>query len=156
MKAEVTWRDELTFLARTENKSELTLRSGGSEGDAGSLRPMELIALGLAGCTAMDVISILQKKHQQVTEFQVQVHAERANDHPRVFTHIVLEYHITGNNVDEAAVLRSIELSAAKYCPAQAMLSPVVPIELNYKIYEVNDQGDQILQTIGEYKPEDM
>jgi putative redox protein len=154
MKAEVTWRDELTFLARTESKSELTLRSGGSEGDAGSLRPMELIALGLAGCTAMDVISILQKKHQQVTEFQVQVHTERANDHPRVFTHIVLEYHITGNNVVEAAVLRSIELSATKYCPAQAMLSPVVPIELKYFIYEANSDGDKLLKITGEYRTE--
>jgi putative redox protein len=112
---------------------------------------MELIALGLAGCTAIDVSSILQKKRQQVIDLKVHFSAERANDHPRVFTHITLEYHITGNNVDENAVLRSIGLSATKYCPVQAMLSPVVPIELKYFIYEKNSVGDKLLTKSGAY-----
>ena len=103
-------------------------------GENGAARPMEFIALGLAGCTAMDVISILRKKKQPVTDFKVMLHADRAEEHPKVFSHAVIEYLVTGENVDEAALLRAIELSAEKYCPAQAMLSKAFPMKLVYKI----------------------
>jgi putative redox protein len=151
MEAEVAWKDGLAFIAKTETGSEITLGSHSFEIESGGFSPMELIALGLAGCTAIDVSSILQKKRQQVIDLKVHFSAERANDHPRVFTHITLEYHITGNNVDENAVLRSIGLSATKYCPVQAMLSPVVPIELKYFIYEKNSVGDNLLTKSGAY-----
>lgn len=117
-------------------------------GDNDGARPMEFIALGLAGCTAMDVISILQKKKQEVKDFQVQVHAERAEEHPKVFTGAVIEYLVTGKGVDAAAVLRAIELSAEKYCPAQAMLSKAFPMRLVYKIFD----EDGKLVNEGEYK----
>ncbi len=78
--------------------------------------PMELIAIGLAGCTAMDVISILKKKRQHVTDFEVRVHAQRAEEHPKVFIAAEIEYLIYGHQVDEQAVRRSIELSAKTYC----------------------------------------
>ena len=116
-------------------------------GDDSGARPMEFIALGLAGCTAMDVISILQKKKQPVSDFKVQLHAERADEHPKVFTEAVIEYLVTGSDVDEAALLRAIELSAEKYCPAQAMLSKAFPIRMTYKI--LNDSGVVINE--GEY-----
>ena len=116
-------------------------------GDDSGARPMEFIALGLAGCTAMDVISILQKKKQPVSDFKVQLHAERADEHPKVFTEAVIEYLVTGSDVDEAALLRAIELSAEKYCPAQAMLSKAFPIRMTYKI--LNDSGEVINE--GEY-----
>lgn len=113
-------------------------------GDNNGARPMELIALGLAGCTGMDVISILQKKKQPVSDFQIKVHAERAGEHPKVFTRAVIEYLVTGKNVDEAALLRAIELSAEKYCPAQAMLSKAFPMQLIYKIFD--DDGKTVLK----------
>ena len=116
-------------------------------GDDSGARPMEFIALGLAGCTAMDVISILQKKKQPVSDFKVQLHAERADEHPKVFTEAVIEYLVTGSDVDEAALLRAIELSAEKYCPAQAMLSKAFPIRMTYKI--LNDSGEVVNE--GEY-----
>ena len=116
-------------------------------GDDSGARPMEFIALGLAGCTAMDVISILQKKKQPISDFKVQLHAERADEHPKVFTEAVIEYLVTGSDVDEAALLRAIELSAEKYCPAQAMLSKAFPIRMTYKI--LNDSGEVINE--GEY-----
>ncbi len=100
----------------------------GVGGDNDGFRPMELIGIGLAGCTGMDVISILQKKKQLVSNFEVQVHAQKASDHPRVFTGIEVEYIVTGDNIDRAAVERAVELSVTKYCPAQAMLSKAVPI----------------------------
>ena len=117
-------------------------------GGNAAARPMEFIALGLAGCTAMDVISILRKKKQPVTNFKVMLHADRADEHPKVFSSAVIEYLVTGENVDEAALLRAIELSAEKYCPAQAMLSKAFPMKLIYKI--LGDDGITVLKE-GEY-----
>ena len=103
-------------------------------GDNDGFRPMELLAIGLAGCTAMDVISIMQKKKQEVTSFEVQVHADCAEDHPHVFTRIVIEYILGGRNIERAAAERAVQLSAEKYCPAQAMFSKIAPIELKITI----------------------
>jgi putative redox protein len=137
MEARVVWKQELSFRGTAGSGFELPL---GAEREAGGsedgFRPLELLAVGLAGCTAMDVVSILRKKQQDLTAFEVLVHAERASDHPRVFTRAVITYRLTGRAVDEAAVRRAIELSATRYCPAQAMLGRVFPIELHYEIYE--------------------
>ena len=84
----------------------------------------------------MDVISILQKKRQDITGFEVNIAAERATDHPKVFTHVKVEYIVRGHQVDCAAVERAIELSVTKYCPAQAMLAKAVEIEHTYVIHE--------------------
>ena len=119
-------------------------------GENAAARPMEFIALGLAGCTAMDVISILRKKKQPVTDFKVMLHADRAEEHPKVFSRAVIEYLVTGENVDEAALLRAIELSAEKYCPAQAMLSKAFPMKLSYKI--LSEDGRTLLKE-GTYIP---
>lgn len=154
MNVQVTWRENLFFTGTTDSGSAVALGSSGVGTDQGGPSPMEMIALGLAGCTAMDVISILQKKRQQVTDFVVEAHAERAEEHPRVFTHVMLEYHVTGRNVDPAAVLRSIELSATKYCPAHAMLSKVTPIAARYYIYEAGEEGGRVLVASGEYATE--
>ena len=94
----------------------------------------------------------LQKKKQDVTSFEVQVHADQAEEFPKVFTHVVITYLISGHAVDEAAVLRAIELSATKYCPAQAMLGKVAPVELVYQIYESEGNGKMGLQKQGKYQ----
>lgn len=101
---------------------------------------MEMVALGLAGCTGMDVLSILRKKRQQITEFEVKVNAPRSPDYPKVFTSALITYIVAGKNVEEAAVLRSIELSVTKYCPVQFMLAQAFPMEMRYEIYE--EEGD--------------
>jgi putative redox protein len=139
MDVKVTWKSKLSFNGSGESGYTLPLDSEHEVGGEGlGFRPMELIAIGLAGCTAMDTISILQKKRQDVTGFEVQVHAERAAEHPKVFTHIVVEYIVEGHHVDPSAVERSIELSATKYCPAQAMLSKSVKIDHKYSIKDAN------------------
>ena len=117
-------------------------------GENSAARPMEFIALGLAGCTGMDVISILQKKKQPVTDFHVLFHADRAEEYPKVFSRAVIEYQVTGRNVDEPALLHAIELSAEKYCPAIAMLSKAFPIQLVYKIFD--EDGESLLKE-GQY-----
>jgi putative redox protein len=99
--------------------------------------PMELVALASGGCTASDVISILQKKQQQVVEFEVNVIGIRATEHPKVFTEIELEYVVTGYHIDPKAVERAIELSLTKYCSVNKMLENSVQINHRYRIVEV-------------------
>jgi len=108
----------------------------GEEGRESGPRPLELLLIGLAGCSAMDVVSILQKKRQPFTGLQIKVTAERADEHPRVYTHIHLEYVVTGQGVEPQAVERAIELSQTKYCPASAMLSKAVEITTSYQIVQ--------------------
>ena len=153
MDAKVIWHQGLSFTGTADTGYLVPLGASPSiGGDDDGFRPMELIATGLAGCTAMDTISILQKKRQEVTDFEVNVHAERAEEHPRVFTHIKIEYQITGHAVDEDAVLRAIKLSTERYCPAQGMLSQIVPIDLEYQIFEAGENGDRELVVSGEYQ----
>jgi putative redox protein len=142
MLASVKWNSRMSFTGIADSGFPISLDTDESVGgDNRAVRPMEMIALGLAGCTAMDVISILQKKRQEVTSFEVKVDAARANEHPKVFTSAVIHYVVTGKNIDEAALTRAIELSAVKYCPAQAMLANAFPIELRYEIYEDGPQS---------------
>jgi len=108
----------------------------GEEGRETGPRPLELLLIGLAGCSAMDVVSILQKKRQPFTGLQVKVTAERADEHPRVYTRIHMEYVVTGQGVEPQAVERAIELSQTKYCPAAAMLSKAVEITTSYQIVQ--------------------
>jgi putative redox protein len=137
MKVQVIWDDGLTFSGTADSGFSVPLGADPSVGgNNDGFRPLELFALGLAGCTAMDVISILQKKRQSITAFEVHVQAERADEHPRTFTKVHIDYLVTGKNVEKAAVERAIELSETKYCPAQAMLKDVVPISSSYKISE--------------------
>ena len=130
MDAKVTWQGNLTFEGTANSGFKVPL---GTEPEVGGnndgFKPLELLLTGLAGCTAMDVISILKKKKQDVTDFEVKAHADRTNDHPRVFTHVILEYIVTGHHVDPVAIERAIELSETKYCPAQAMFKKAVEIE---------------------------
>lgn len=138
MNAKVTWKGRMSFSGEADSGFSVRLGTDPAVGgDNDGPRPMELIAIGLAGCTGMDVISILQKKRQDVTDFEVKVHAERASEHPKVFTQIELEYVITGRSIDPEAVERAIELSENKYCPAQAMLAKASPITHRYTIVEI-------------------
>jgi putative redox protein len=133
MEAKVIWKGRMSFDGSSDSGFNVPL---GTElevgGDNDGFRPMELIAVGLAGCTAMDVISILSKKKQKVSTFEVQVHAVRTLEHPRVFSTIEVEYILTGEEIDPTAVERAVELSETKYCPAEAMLSKVV--SMSHKI----------------------
>jgi len=137
MDAKVIWKGKMSFNGSADSGFTLPLGSSpDSGGNDDGFRPMELVAIGLAGCTAMDVISILIKKRQDVTGFEVHVHSEKAETHPHVFTHMTVEYIVTGHAVDPTAVDRSIELSSTKYCPVQAMLGKAVTIDHKVTILE--------------------
>jgi putative redox protein len=99
-------------------------------------RPMELLLAGLAGCTGMDVISVLRKKRQQVTAYEVHVAGVRAEDHPMVFVEITVQHIVTGHHLQPEAVARAIQLSEERYCGAGAMLGKVAHLTHTYRIVE--------------------
>ncbi len=103
-------------------------------GDSTGPEPKGLLLISLATCTGMDVISILRKKRQIVTGYEINVYATEATEHPKIYTSIVVEHMVSGPKVDAPAVARAIELSITKYCPVHALLSRVVPIEHLYRI----------------------
>jgi putative redox protein len=150
--AKVTWGGSgLAFDGTADTGFSVHLDSSqGADGKYQGFKPMEMLAVGLVGCTAMDVISILGKKRQQVSAFEVRVQLDRAQEHPKVFTKGHIEYRVTGHAVDEAAVRRAIELSSTKYCPAQAMFEGVFPIELSYQIFEDGDDQNPVITGVYE------
>jgi putative redox protein len=133
MESKVVWKGGMAFTGSSDSGYLIPLdakkRPGGHEM---GFQPLQLFAIGLVGCTGMDVISILNKKRQEVTEFEVTAQIERAEEHPKVFTKIVIEYKITGKDLDQQAVERAVELSETRYCPAQAMLEKAA--EISHKI----------------------
>jgi putative redox protein len=125
------WKGEGTFIGR--NTSGGTVQMGTIDGKPG-VGPMELLLLGLAGCTGMDIAMILQKKRQPLADLHVRVRAKRAETYPLVYTDIEVTYLIWGDGLDTKAVEQAIQLSEEKYCSASAMLGAVARIRSIYQI----------------------
>ena len=96
--------------------------------------PMELLLIALGGCTGADVISILEKKRQRVTGYEIEVRAERRAEHPRIYTQIEVVHRVRGHNIDPKAVAHAVELSETKYCSVSAMLGASAEIVMRYEI----------------------
>lgn len=124
---------EFTAASGSGHRVQLDAAEHGGGRNAG-FQPMELLLLGLAGCTGMDVISILRKKRQQVTGYEVRVRGERAETDPKVFTHIVVEHVVTGHDISPEAVARAIELSETKYCGAGATVGKTATLRHTFRI----------------------
>ena len=110
-------------------------------GQNAGARPMELLLMGLGGCTGMDVISILRKKRLQVTGYEVHVTGIRAEDHPMVFVEISVEHVVTGHHIQPEAVARAIQLSEERYCGAGAMLGKVAHLTHTFRIVEAAEEA---------------
>jgi putative redox protein len=133
--ASVTLQEGMHFQGSAGDDFTIHLDASKQHGGQGlGSSSQSLMLVSLAGCTAMDVISILRKKRQAVDGLEVWVKAERAEEHPKVYTHIWVTYRVSGQGIDPAAVARSIELSMTKYCPVAGMLNQVVPIETDFEI----------------------
>ncbi len=137
LSATVALKDGLQFEASSGSGHRVVLDAAPDAGghDAGP-RPMEMLLLGLGGCTGMDVISILRKMRQDVTGYEVRLSGDRATEHPKVFTHIVVEHVVRGRGLSEESVRRAVELSATRYCSAAAMLGKVARIEERYRLVD--------------------
>ena len=135
MKARVKWVEEVTFLGESASGHAVVM-DGPPEGGGRNLgiRPMEMLLLGMGGCTAFDVVMILKKARQPVTDCVVEMEAERAATDPRVFTRIHVHFVVTGSGLSDKQVARAVELSAEKYCSASIMLSKSVDITHGYEI----------------------
>lgn len=130
------WGGESAFLGR--NLVGGSVQMGAFQGQPG-ISPMEMLLLGLAGCTGVDVVSILEKKRQRVNKFEVMVRGKRAEAHPRVYTEIEVSYHLWGDHIDPRAVEQAIQLSEDKYCSASAMLSAVASIRSRYYLHRTEE-----------------
>jgi putative redox protein len=137
MTAQATLEEGMLFVAESGSGLHVTLDAdehGG--GQNAGFRPMELLLAGLAGCTGMDVISILRKKRQLVTAYEVHVTGRRAEENPMVFVEISVEHVVTGHHLQAEAVARAIQLSEERYCGAGAMLGKVARLTHTYRIVE--------------------
>lgn len=108
---------------------------------ASAATPVELLLIALGSCTAVDVISIMRKKREQVTDYRVEVRGERRTEHPRAFTRMEVRHIVRGRNVSEKALAQAIELSETKYCSVAATLRPTVEIVSSYEIIEEDESS---------------
>lgn len=137
MKATIKWQDGLCFIGEADSGHKLTLDGPPDYGGRNlGLRPMEAVLLGTGACTATDVITILRKARQQVSDCVVELEAERAAEAPKVFTRIHAHFVVSGTNLDAKKVARAIELSAEKYCSATAMLAKTASMTHDFEIIE--------------------
>jgi putative redox protein len=139
MNLRIKWVEDVSFLAQTESGHAI-LMDGAPEGGGRNLgpRPMETVLAGTGGCTAYDVITILRKARQQVTDCVVEIDADRAQQEPKVFTRIHFHFVVTGRDIDIRHVERAIHLSAEKYCSASIMLGKTASITHDF---EIRDSG---------------
>ncbi len=137
MKAYVKWIEDRNFLGESDSGHAVVMGSkGGKTGVAIAPTPMELILMGLGGCTSYDVVHILERGREAVTDCALEIDAERAEEDPKVFTKIHLHFVVTGRKLNADKVERAIALSAEKYCSASAMLSRSVAITHDFEVAE--------------------
>lgn len=137
MKARVKWIENVSFVAESGSGHALVLDGAPEAGGRNlGMRPMELLLLGLGGCSAFDVVHILRRGREQVTDCVVELEAERAESDPKIFTRIHMHYEVTGRGLAEAKVERAITLSAEKYCSATAIIGQTAKITHDWKVVE--------------------
>ncbi len=137
MKARVKWVQDVMFVGESGSGHTVVMDGAPEAGGRNlGLRPMELVLLGVGGCTSFDVVSILKKQRQNVADCVAEMQAERADTDPKVFTKIHIHFIVTGKGLKDEQVKRAIELSADKYCSASIMLKPKVEITHDYEIVE--------------------
>jgi len=137
MKVRVKWVEQASFLGETES-SHAVLMDGPPTSGGRNLgpRPMEMLLLGTGGCTSFDVVSILKKSRQAVSDCYVELDAERAENDPKVFTKIHMHFVVTGKNIKPEAVEKAIKLSAEKYCSASIMLGATAAVTHDFEVIQ--------------------
>ena len=137
MKCRIKWLDYMSFVGESGSGHSVVMDGAPEAGGRNlGIRPMEMLLLGLGGCTAFDVVSILHKSRQEVVDCEVEIEAERATEVPRVFTSINIHFIISGKDLDSAKVERAVNLSADKYCSASRMLEKAATITHDFEVVE--------------------
>lgn len=137
MKARVKWVEQVSFLGESES-GHAVLMDGAPAAGGRNLgpRPMEMLLLGAGGCTSFDVIAILKKSRQAVTDCYVELEAERAETDPKIFTKIHMHFVVTGKDIKPETVEKAIKLSAEKYCSASIMLGKMAEITHDFEVVQ--------------------
>jgi putative redox protein len=138
MEAKVKWVDGVMFVGETGSGHAIVIDGPADHGGRNmGVRPMELLLLGVGGCSSFDVVQILQKGRNDIVDCVCEVSAERVDAIPSVFSKIHLHFVVSGKDLKEAAVERAVKLSAEKYCSASIMLGKVVDITHDFEVKEV-------------------
>ena len=138
--AQAVYRGGMRFDITGNSGHSLVVDTSEDEGgENAGFSPIELLLLGLAGCTGMDVISILKKQRQHVTGYEINVHGTRRAEHPMTYEQITVEHVVTGHSIDSKAVARAIELSSTKYCCVSNTLNKTATITETYRIVEAGE-----------------
>jgi len=137
MNLSVNWVDGILMVGKSHSGHSITM-DGPTEigGENLGVRPMEMLLLGVAGCTMIDVITTLKKMRQDLSHCETKISAERANEHPKVFTDIHIHFIVKGKNLDSKKVDKAITLSAEKYCSASIMLGKTAKITHDFEVNE--------------------
>ena len=139
MKCRVKWLDNMSFVGESGSGHSVVMDGAPEFGGRNlGFRPMEMLLLGLGGCTAFDVVMILQKSRQNIDDCEVNIEAERSDEIPKVFTRIHIHFVISGRGLDRGRVEKAVNLSADKYCSASEMLGKVAEISHDFEIVELN------------------
>ena len=137
MKARVKWVEGMTFIGESESGHAVVMDAASDVGGRNlGPRPMEMLLLGTGGCSSIDVILILQKMRQQVSDCYVEIEAERAESEPKVFTKIHLHFVVKGRDIKAEAVEKAVKLSAEKYCSASIMLGATAAMTHDFEVIE--------------------
>jgi putative redox protein len=137
MKSRVKWVENVCFMAESDSGHAMIMDGSPDIGGRNmGPRPMELLLMGTGGCTSVDVVMILQKSRQDVTGCEVEISADRAEDHPKVFTKIHMHFTVRGRNLKPEIVDRAIKLSAEKYCSASIIMGKTAEITHDFEIIE--------------------
>jgi putative redox protein len=138
MKARVKWVEDVQFLGESGTGHTVVMDGPEELGGHGTgMRPMELLLLGMGGCTSFDVVTMLKKGRQDIRDCVVEIDSDRSEEVPKVFTKIRVHYKVTGKGLKEAQVKRAVELSTQKYCSASIMLGESAEITHDYEIIDV-------------------
>ncbi len=136
--AKVKWVDNLQFVGESGTNHAIVMDGAAEVGGKNTgMRPMELLLVGLGGCSGMDVASILQKKKQQITGIDINIKGEKADSYPKKFTEIEIEFVVIGKDLSEDAVKKAVELSMEKYCSVKATLEGAAKINFSYTIVNI-------------------
>lgn len=135
MKCRIKWLEHMSFVGESGSGHSVVMDGAPDAGGRNlGVRPLEMLLLGLGGCTAFDVVSILHKSRQQLVDCEVEIEAERAESIPKVFTKIHLHFIVSGRDLDQGKVAKAIDLSADKYCSASRMLEKTAAITHDFEI----------------------
>ncbi len=137
MKATVKWLDNMSFVGESGSGHSIVMDGPPEDGGRNlGVRPMEMVLMGMGGCTAFDVVLILKRGRQDITDCHVELEAERASEVPKVFTKIHAHYVIKGKGLDAKKVERAVSMTAEKYCSVSIMLAETVEITHDFEIIE--------------------